>query len=111
MIENKEFDALIVGAGTAGTYLGWRLAKLGHSVVIIEKDKRENVGNRLDVIHFESDRIKKAGIPPFKPGEPDCIEIRDKSLVVAPDLKTEVKITAFQTIVRLTPFLNKMYTF
>ncbi len=110
MSRKYEYNVLIVGAGTAGTYLGWSIAKLGHSVLIIEQDKRENVGKRLDVIHFESDRIKKAGLPSFKPGDPDCIEIRDQSTVVTPDLKTELKIRAFQTIVRLTPFLNKMYT-
>ena len=54
---SENIDVLIIGAGTAGTYLGWILAKKGYSVKIIEKDKREEVGNRLDVIHFESDRI------------------------------------------------------
>ncbi len=105
----EKCDILIVGAGTAGTYLGWLLAKKGFSVVIIEKDKREDVGKRLDVIHFESDRIEKAGIPPFQVGASDCIEIRDVSTVVTPDFKKELKIRALQTIVRLTLFLNKMY--
>ena len=105
----EKCDILIVGAGTAGTYLGWLLAKIGLSVVLIEKDKREDVGKRLDVIHFESDRVEKAGIPPFKVGAPDCIEIRDISTVVTPDLKTEINLRALQTIVRLTPFLNRMY--
>lgn len=107
MIKNS--DVLVVGAGTAGTYLSWIIAKKGYSVVLIEKDKREKVGKRLDVIHFESDRIEKAGIPPFNLGEPDCIDIRDVSYVVTPDFKKEIKIRALQTIVRLTPFLNKMY--
>ena len=106
----EKSDILIVGAGTAGTYLGWLFAKKGFSVVIIEKDKREEVGKRLDVIHFETDRIEKAGIPPFQVGAPDCIEIRNTSKVVTPDFKTEIKIRALQTIVRLTPFLNRMYS-
>ncbi|TFG00537.1 MAG: NAD(P)/FAD-dependent oxidoreductase [Promethearchaeota archaeon] len=105
----ENIDVIIIGAGTAGTYLGWILAKNGHSVKIIEKDKRENVGNRLDVIHFESDRVKKAGLPPFDPNKQDCIEIRDTSTVVTPDFETEIKTRVYQTIVRLTPFLNKMY--
>ena len=102
-------DIYITRPGTAGTYISWLLAKKGYSVITIEKDKRESVGNRLDVIHFETDRIEKAGIPPFKVGEPDCIEIRDTSIVGTPDLTTEIKIRALQTIVRLTPFLNRMY--
>jgi len=105
----EKCDILVVGAGTAGMYLSWLLAKKGYSVVTIENDKREKVGNRLDVIHFETDRIKNAGIPPFKVGEPDCIEIREHSIQVTTDFTTEVKIRALQTIVRLTPFLNRMY--
>ncbi len=105
----KNYDVVIVGAGTAGMYLGWQLGKRGFSVAIVEKDKREEVGNRLDVIHFETDRWKNAGLPEFIPGEPDCIEIREESTVITPDFTKIIKIRALQTIVRLTPFLNKMY--
>ncbi|MFX1574779.1 MAG: NAD(P)/FAD-dependent oxidoreductase [Promethearchaeota archaeon] len=105
----EKSDVLVVGAGTAGTYISWLIAKKGFSVILIEKDKREEVGKRLDVIHFETDRVEMAGIPPFKVGAPDCIEIRDISTVITPDFKTEIKLKAFQTIVRLTPFLNRMY--
>ncbi|TFG18537.1 MAG: NAD(P)/FAD-dependent oxidoreductase, partial [Promethearchaeota archaeon] len=105
----ENYDVAIVGAGTAGTYLAWLLGKQNHSVLLIDKDAKEKVGNRLDIIHFETDRVQKAGIPPFKPGDPDCIEIRDHSKVVTPDLSTEITTQAFQTIVRLSPFLQKMY--
>ena len=105
----EKCDILVVGAGTAGMYLSWLIAKKGYSVVTVEKDEREKVGKRLDVIHFETDRIKNAGIPPFKVGEPDCIEIREHSTQITTDFTTEVKITALQTIVRLSPFLNRMY--
>ena len=105
----EKCDILVVGAGTAGMYLSWLLSKKGYSVVTIEKDEREKVGKRLDVIHFETDRIKNAGIPPFKVGDPDCIEIREHSTQVTTDFTTEVKIKALQTIVCLTPFLNRMY--
>ncbi len=105
----EKCDVLVVGAGTAGMYLSWLLAKKGYSVITIEKDERKKVGKRLDVIHFETDRIKKAGIPPFSVGETDCIEIREQSTQITTDFTTEVKITALQTIVRLTPFLNRMF--
>jgi flavin-dependent dehydrogenase len=87
MTEN--YDVIVVGAGTAGTYISWLLTKKGNSVLLVEKDEQENVGKRLDVIHFETDRIQKAGIPPFKEGEPDCIEIRDTSIVATPDFTTK----------------------
>ena len=90
----ESYDVAVVGAGTAGTYISWLLAKNGISVVLIEKDEKGEVGKRLDVIHFETDRIEKAGIPPFKVGDPDCIEIRDTSIVGTPDFKTKIKIRA-----------------
>jgi digeranylgeranylglycerophospholipid reductase len=105
----EQYDVIVVGAGTAGTYISWLLAKQGNTVLLIDKDEREKVGKRLDVIHFETDRVEKAGIPPFKVGEPDCIEIRDTSIVTTPDFATTFNIRALQTIVRLTPFLNRMY--
>jgi digeranylgeranylglycerophospholipid reductase len=103
-------DVIIVGAGTAGSYLAWLLGKKGVGVTLIEKDKKEEVGKRLDIIHFESDRIQKAGIPPFKVGDPDCVEIRDRSYVSTPDFSRIIEVAAYQTIVRLTPFLNKMHS-
>jgi len=105
----ESYDVIVVGAGTAGTYLSWLLAKQGNNVLLIEKDEKEKVGKRLDVIHFETDRIEKAGIPPFRVGDPDCIEIRETSIVATPDFTTVFNIRALQTIVRLTPFLNRMY--
>ncbi|MHA1193873.1 MAG: FAD-dependent monooxygenase, partial [Promethearchaeota archaeon] len=106
---SENYDVIIVGAGTAGTYMGWLLGKLGHSVLVMDKDERNKVGNRLDIIHFETDRIEKAGIPPFKVGNPDCLEIRDKSRVVTPDFEKTITTQAFQTIVRLSYFLQRMY--
>ena len=107
MVEN--YDIVIVGAGTAGTYLGWLMAKKGFSVIIIEKDKREEVGKRLDVIHFETDRINKAGIPPPKAGYPELVGVFEEDTVNAPDFKTKKKIRALQTIIRLSFFLQRMY--
>lgn len=107
MVEN--YDIVIVGAGTAGTYLGWLLAKKGFSVIIIEKDKREEVGKRLDVIHFETDRIEKAGIPPPQEGYPELVGVFEEDTVNAPDFKTKKKIRALQTVIRLSFFLQRMY--
>ncbi len=60
------YDVLIVGAGTTGIYFGWLMAKKGHSVLVIEKDLREHVGDRLEVIHFHQKTMKDLGIPPPK---------------------------------------------
>jgi choline dehydrogenase-like flavoprotein len=51
---NEHCDILIIGAGTAGIYFGWQMARRGHSVVIVERSERLAVGKRLDVFHVDS---------------------------------------------------------
>ena len=105
----EKYDVVIVGAGTAGTYIGWLMAKKGFSILIIEKNKKEEVGKRLDVIHFETDRIEKAGIPPPKEDYPELVGRFETDTVNAPDFKTFKKIRALQTVIRLSYFLQRMY--
>ena len=53
--------------------------------------------------------FKKAGLPPFYPTDPDCIEILDTYTMITPDFKAGIKTRHLQSIVRLTPFINNMY--
>ena len=62
-LENST-DIIIVGAGPVGIYLGWQLAKKGHSVIIIEKDSTEKVGSKMDQFHLETMVFDKYGIDP-----------------------------------------------
>ncbi|MHA1256201.1 MAG: FAD-dependent monooxygenase, partial [Promethearchaeota archaeon] len=101
---------VIVGAGTAGVYIGWLMAKKGFSILIIDKDKKEEVGKRLDVIHFETNRIEKAGIPPPKDGYPELVGVFEDDTVNAPDFQSFKKIRAQQTVIRLSYFLQRMYS-
>jgi electron-transferring-flavoprotein dehydrogenase len=102
-------DIVIVGGGTAGVYFGWLMAKKGFSVIIIEKDSREKVAERLDVIHFETDRIEKHNIPPPKEGSEELIGVFEEDTVNGPDFETKVKVKAYQTVLRLPYFLRRMY--
>ncbi len=107
MVEKS--DVLIVGAGTAGTYMSWLLAKKGHSVIVLDKDARNEVGKRLDVIHFETDRFENSGIPMPKEGMPEYLGTFIRSTINSPDFKTRITVQAYQTIMRLSPFLQRMY--
>ena len=106
----EKYDVVIVGAGTAGVYIGWLMAKKGFSILIIDKDKKEEVGKRLDVIHFETNRIEKAGIPPPKDGYPELVGVFEDDTVNAPDFQSFKKIRAQQTVIRLSYFLQRMYS-
>ncbi len=60
----EKCDVLIVGAGTTGIYFGWLMAKKGYSVLVVEKDACEQVGQRLEVIHFHKKTMEELNIPP-----------------------------------------------
>jgi flavin-dependent dehydrogenase len=106
----EQSDVLIVGAGTAGSYLGWLLARQGWRVTIFERDQQGHVGGRLEVIHFETDRLENSGIP--MPGENagEVIGVFEEDSVVSPDFRTLIKVKALQTIIRLPVFLRRMHT-
>lgn len=89
-MQNK-FDVLVVGAGTTGMYFGWLMAQKGHKVLIIDKDEREKVDERLEIIHFVPRVMKELGIPP--PTEPPEFVLSYKDIAVS----------------RLPLFLQRMY--
>ncbi len=105
----KQSDILIVGAGTASSYLSWLMTKRGYSVTIIERDLKGKVGQRLEVIHFETDRLKNSGLPLPKKGTPELIGVHDTDTVVSPDYKSHIKVRALQSIIRLPLFLERLH--
>ena len=107
MIEQTEI--LIVGAGTAGVYFGWLMAKRGYSVLIIEKDTRANVGKRLDIFHFDSIRFDQFGIPPPDEGSPELIAIHDIGFAHAPNGTNRKTLKYGFHVMRLTPFLHRLF--
>ncbi len=86
------YDVLIVGAGTTGVYFGWLMAQRGHSVIIIDRDAREKVDSRLEIIHFHKQTMADLGIPP--PKEAPGLLFPYKDVLVS----------------RLPVFLQRMYT-
>jgi len=60
----KDCDVLLVGAATTGIYFSWLMAKKGHSVLVIDKEEREQVGQRLEVIHLDKETFKELNVPP-----------------------------------------------
>jgi digeranylgeranylglycerophospholipid reductase len=57
------YDAVIVGGGTAGAYLGWLLAQKGFSVAILEKQKQGEPGSRIGIFHIDEIRFAQFELP------------------------------------------------
>ena len=58
-----EEDLVIIGAGTAGSYLGWRLGQRGHRVYLVEKQKAGEPGSHIGIFHVDEIRFAQFGIP------------------------------------------------
>ena len=68
-----EYDVIIVGACTSGTYFSNLLALEGLKVLVIDKDKEEDLSKRLDIIHFTRDSYKDFNVEEAKEGDEDFV--------------------------------------
>jgi flavin-dependent dehydrogenase len=103
-------DILIIGAGTAGTYFGWQMARRGHSVVIVERNERVSVGKRLDVFHIDSVKFAEFGISPPEPDFPEFCVILEEGISYSPDGKYPKAVKYPFHVMRLSPFLQRLFT-
>ena len=68
-----EYDVIIVGACTAGTYFANLLAKEGVKVLVIDRDTEEILAKRLDIIHFTRDSYAQFGVEPSGEGDEEFV--------------------------------------
>jgi len=106
----RDCDILIVGAGTAGSYFGWQMARKGHSVVIVEKSERSNVGGRLDVFHIDSVKFAEFGVPPPREDSPEFCVILEKGISYSPEGKHPKTVRYPFHVMRLPLFLQRLFT-
>ncbi len=69
-----DYDVIVVGACTAGTYFSGLLGRAGLKVLVIDRDSEENLCKRLDIIHFTRDSYAQFGVEPSKPGDPEYVK-------------------------------------
>lgn len=58
-----KYDVLIVGAATTGSWFACEMAKRGFRVLVIEKQKREDVSRNYDIFHMQKKEMEKFGFP------------------------------------------------
>lgn len=63
MTQKTQADVLIVGAGTSGSYLAWRLGQRGVRALVLEKKRLQDLGYDLDIFHMDEVRFDQFGVP------------------------------------------------
>ena len=59
MIPLKNFDVVVVGASTAGSYYARRMVEKGFSVLVIEKSSKEKISPDYDIFHMGKADMQK----------------------------------------------------
>ena len=58
----EQFDILIAGASTTGSWFARRMAEKGFRVLMIEKEEQNDVNRNYDIIHFGKADMEKFGM-------------------------------------------------
>ena len=106
---DEHCDILIIGAGTAGVYFGWQMARRGHSVVIVERSERAAVGRRLDVFHIDSVKFAEFGVPPPEEDSPEFCVVLEEGISYSPEGKYPKVVKYPFHVMRLPLFLQRMF--
>lgn len=59
----NEYDVVVIGGATTGSYFARKCAEKGLDVLIIEKENRENLSSDYDIFHMEAADLLRFGLP------------------------------------------------
>lgn len=80
----ENYDVLIIGAATSGSFFAKKMAEKGYSVKVIEKLSPETLGKRLDIFHVLKRDFTTFGIPEVKEGDKEWAFEFTESLTISP---------------------------
>ena len=58
----EKYDILVVGGSTTGSWFARRMAERGHKVLVIEKEKPDDVSRAYDIFHMSKKEMEQFGL-------------------------------------------------
>lgn len=107
MHHSLEADAIVVGAGSAGSYFAWRLSRAGFRVLVVEARQFSDLGKHIEIFHMDQVRFEQFEIP--HPEPPELIQMEEVSRTWSPDLKTSLPVRYPFYVLHMPAFLQRMH--
>lgn len=73
----REYDAIVVGAATTGSYFAHELASRGHSVLLLDRADAAHIGTKYDIYHVSKRDLERFGLPLPVKGEDWAFEFEE----------------------------------
>lgn len=70
----KQYDVIVVGGATSGSFLARRVAETGKSVLVIDALSEEKIGTKYDIFHIGKPDFARFGLPEPVYGEDRVFE-------------------------------------
>ncbi len=80
----EKFDIIVVGASTTGAWFARQMAQRGHSVLVIEKNEKDNVSREYDIFHMPKKEMERSFLEIPKPGDKEFGFTFDGSPMLSP---------------------------
>ncbi len=104
----ENYDAIIIGAGTAGTYFAKLLAEKGYKILVIDKSAREDLGKRLDIFHIDKELFDRFGIPAPSASDEDYVTEFEYTISKSAFDEFPKRINYPFVVMRLPHFLERL---
>ena len=108
-MQNISADVIVVGAGSAGSYLAWRMAQAGLKVVVLEARRLEELGANIEIFHMDRRAFAKFGIP--EPAEPERIHLETQSFMWSPDRSVCEKVDYPFFVMNMPLFYRRIHSY
>ena len=80
----EKYDIIVVGASTTGAWFARQMAQRGHSVLVIEKNERDNVSREYDIFHMPKKEMERSFLEIPKEGDKEFGFTFDGSPMLSP---------------------------
>jgi len=108
-MESVSADVIVVGAGSAGSYLAWRASEAGLSVVVLEARRLDELGANTEIFHMDKRAFAEFGIP--EPEEPERIHLETRSFMWSPDRSVCEKVDYPFFVMNMPLFYRRLHSY